>query len=569
MIDSMMHLHLGELTQMQLISILELGLLAFVSAGLYWHRHKKLDAVLIVMAALVLIIVLCNPELAASGKRNYVIDTQTNLPDHSSLFKEVSQADSLLVKGHGLRASQWQDLPSRQMRWEKLVANQELLKLDFPNRLPRGRVFTLTAERPQIEVKGKTNEKTKWRLVLLAENAQMLAQTEGEGDRLSVSWLPPLVERMSLKARIETADGKLIDQGTIPLDVIEQKALRVEARFAAPSFDNQSLQALLKQSFAVVDSQIRVGKNISMQEAPLEDVTDKDLFIVDAAYLEQLDGRSRQQIFKQVASGVPLLILGANATEPNFWQREFGLSLQAEAKTAQEEKWQVAQEFDLSRTAYRVNNANAKNWHSDADRPWLAQRAWENGRIVWLAAADWHRYRISAPQVLSQWWQSILDSTGMEQRQPAGQSNQQNWQLAIQEHMPMAGERLRLCASGLDQQTLQFAQDKTVYRLQTSSDQLEQQCTVFIPENSGWITWQAQASQAKDSQNQAAAQSAFYVYAANDWPQWQNSLKQEATQDYALRQIQAGQGTPQHLTKWPLLLLFSALMLCLWYRERA
>jgi hypothetical protein len=121
----------------------------------------------------------------------------------------------------------------------------------------------------------------------------------------------------------------------------------------------------------------------------------------------------------------------------------------------------------------------------------------------------------------------------------------------------------------LDQQTLQFAQDKTVYRLQTSSDQLEQQCTVFIPENSGWITWQAQASQAKDSQNQAAAQSAFYVYAANDWPQWQNSLKQEATQDYALRQIQAGQGTPQHLTKWPLLLLFSALMLCLWYRERA
>jgi hypothetical protein len=61
---------------------------------------------------------------------------------------------------------------------------------------------------------------------------------------------------------------------------------------------------------------------------------------------------------------------------------------------------------------------------------------------------------------------------------------------------------------------------------------------------------------------------AFYVYAAEDWPQWQRALRREATARYALRAVPALDPVTTPLPAWPWALLAAAAMLSLWWRER-
>ena len=61
----------------------------------------------------------------------------------------------------------------------------------------------------------------------------------------------------------------------------------------------------------------------------------------------------------------------------------------------------------------------------------------------------------------------------------------------------------------------------------------------------------------------------IYVYAADDWPLWQRSLRREATAQYAARaQAENVTGTTNHpLSSTPFALLFAFCMLMLWYRD--
>ena len=61
---------------------------------------------------------------------------------------------------------------------------------------------------------------------------------------------------------------------------------------------------------------------------------------------------------------------------------------------------------------------------------------------------------------------------------------------------------------------------------------------------------------------------AFYVYAAEDWPQWQRALRREATAQYALRAVPVLQPLAVPLPGWPWALLAGAALLALWWRER-
>ena len=94
------------------------------------------------------------------------------------------------------------------------------------------------------------------------------AKNKGEGDgTLSVQWLPPLAERMVLKARLLDANGKLVDQGPVPVTVVEPSPLQVRGRFGAPSFDLRALDDLLAASNAVIDWQVELGKGLRRSES--------------------------------------------------------------------------------------------------------------------------------------------------------------------------------------------------------------------------------------------------------------------------------------------------------------
>jgi hypothetical protein len=59
-----------------------------------------------------------------------------------------------------------------------------------------------------------------------------------------------------------------------------------------------------------------------------------------------------------------------------------------------------------------------------------------------------------------------------------------------------------------------------------------------------------------------------YVFAPEDWPQWQAAERRDATARYAARTPVPASTTQHPLARWPFAVLFALAMLGLWWRER-
>ncbi len=548
----------------------QLGLLfaLFVIAGFsvfhYWRKGRGLDALLISCAAACIAVLILDPRMLA-GDKVAVIDSDDSHLSMAQLALDMSKAQSAQLKGDGLSEARWQDLPRIPVQWTAPTEKQkttEIVRLDFPTHLSQGRVFNLAAEREQVQ--------GEWRLQLLVENQTVLAEARGKEKRLSLNWLPPVAERMVLQARLldnkEKITEKIIEQGPIPLEVTPAQSLNVQARFAAPSFDTQTLNDLLTQSQAKLDWQTRLGKTVTRSETTGEAEDAKgnrasenhkqtpELVIQDAAYFEQMSAVARTQLLQQIAQGSALIILGANASDSNIWQREFGLRV---SPASSDKELAVNALMSLSPTSFVPQMKQSQDWNQSTERPWLAQRSWKKGQIIWLAVADWHRYKISAPDALSLWWQDILDLAQVEKNI--------EWRVQPEQAMPQLGQRVRVCSQGFVPQNLVLLPQNSHHHLQAAADKADALCTAFIPDKAGWQEWQTQ------SDNKATASGAFYVYQNQDWPSWQKAQRRDATATFIASTALQDKSKPasQQITeKWPWVLGLMALMLMLWWREQ-
>lgn len=542
-----------------------LMLVGLLSALVYWRQRRKLDAILILAAVLPIVLVLLQPHILASKILNtpktYLLDSRHKLPPMSELRQKIQQAETISLRGDGLFRSQWRDLPARPLirlaDSELSKAAGERLELKFPQRLAYGRVFTLEVERAQA------NAQTTWRIQLLAENQQVLAEQKGQGKTLTLSWLPPVVERMVLQAKVWDGQDKLIEQGPIPLEVINTPPLQVQGRFAAPSFDTQSLNQLLLQSHAILDWQTQLGKAIVRKESSEHALDHTALLVQDAAYFEQLSPAARQQVLARVAEGASLIVLGANAQQAGIWSKQLGLSLrQVNTDT---EKIRSAQGLNLSAVNWTPALASGSAWQAVAAQNWLVQRSWQRGRIVWLAAADWHQAMISEPQKLKLWWQSILDASAVQQVQ--------DWTLEMADGddnagMPMLGQTVQLCAQGLDQRELALQDTHQRLQLGPVANKAEAQCAAFWPTHSAWHEWQTLPQKKPSDDAQTAARAVFYVFNQNDWPSWQRQQKHNATAAYANFLPEKISAHTTSLPIWPFVLFSMVASLMLWRREQ-
>jgi len=554
----------------QSFSYSQLGLLfaLFAIAGFsvfhYWRKRQALDALLISCAAACIAVLILDPRMLA-GDKMLVIDSDDNRLNMAQLTLDMSKAQSAQLKGDGLSQAQWQDLPRIPVQWVAQTEKQkttEIVRLDFPTHLAQGRVFNLSAEREQVQ--------GEWRLQLLAENQTVLAEVRGKEKRLRLNWLPPVAERMVLQARLLDSTGqateKIIAQGPIPLEVMPAQSLNVQARFAAPSFDTQTLNELFTQSQAKLDWQTRLGKTVTRTETKDDAANTNgsrvspnnnqapDLVIQDAAYFEQMNASARTQLLQQVAQGSALILLGANARDSNVWQRELGLRV---SPSLSDKELVVNTLMSLSPTSLVPQMKQSQDWNQSTDRPWLAQRSWKKGQIIWLTVADWHRYKISAPDALSLWWQDILDLAQVEKSQ--------DWRVQPEQAMPQIGQRMRICSQGLAPQDLVLLPQTSRYRLQASADKADALCTAFIPSKAGWQEWQTQ------SNAKSTASGAFYVYQNQDWPSLQKSQRRDATATFIASTALQNKSTPiseSATEKWPWVLGLIALMLMLWWREQ-
>jgi hypothetical protein len=499
-----------------------------VSALLYLRRRRWIEALLVLVAGVAL-------AGAAGG---------LTLPGAAGGALTVSAAHppgnldgvrSLLVKDDGLRQAEWDDLPARPLAWT--APTTPAIRLDFPRELALGRIFALTVHR---------SWKAPGRLQLLAENGQVLAEAKGDGD-LTAQWLPPLAEDLVLKARLLDADGKLVDEGPVPLRVRAPLPLQVRGRFNAPSFDLRTLDDLLADSNAAIDWQVELGKNLQRAETARDKIQTPDLEIVDAAWFEHAPAGERAALLARVAAGGRLLVLGANAQDANAWHRSVALALapQPANKT-------LDGALPMTVAGLAPNTPHVGEWTGENG---LWTRDWQQGRIGWLAVGDWHRHAIEQPRALALWWQGVLDRLQVQRSRDIA------W--LDPDEMPLPGQRLAVCARGdalAASIGVAFPALNRTLAWQRRTDRVDAACAAVWPQRSGWLRMQAQGAK--------PVEGAVYVYADKDWPLWQRSERRAATARYAARAPIAPAAGTRPLPAWPFGVAFALAMLALWWRER-
>jgi hypothetical protein len=490
-----------------------------LSAAFYLFRRKWVDAVLVLLAG-----------AALAG-----LTGDYRMPQGSHLVVDAArgnaaEADAVTIGGDGLRQAQWEDLPARPLTWS--APSTPVLALDFPRRIALGRAFKLSVHR---SAPGKA------RLQLLAENGQVIAEAAGDGASLSVQWLPPLAEKMVLKARLQDGNGKMLAEGPVPLVVTPAVPLRVQGRFAAPSFDANSLNQLLDKSHALVDWQVVLGKAISRSEAPREAFSEADVIVIDAAWYERAGAARRAALLAQVGQGASLLVLGASATEPGVWTSSMQLALRPQAENR-------AAGSLLPMTAVPLNPAATGPWTSAGEFLW--SRPLDRGRVLWIGVMDWHKHAITEPRALAMWWQGVLDAAAVHRRDPV------EW--LSPGPMPLAGERTEICANGIEGK-IAVPSLKAELQLQRRAGRPDAACAAVWPQAPGWLEVEA---------SDARAAASLYVFGKDDWPAWQSSLRRTATAAYAARAAAQPQRSGKPLPHWPFALLFAVSVLALWWRER-
>lgn len=524
-----------------------------VSAVVYARKRRWADVLLAGVAGAALAVTLADVRLPVASAQPLQVSTVDGRFSDADRIA-IPAASSIVLHGDGVREAAWRDLPARPLTWKPAAA--DLLWLDFPRSMSLGRIFTLSARRPET--------KAVWRLQLLAENHQVLADSgPSPAAQLSVQWLPPVAETMLLQARLLDASGKTLAQGPIPLQVKATLALQVQGRFDAPSFDARVLNQLLADGGAILDWNVTLGKAIARSETPRAELAAPNALFVDAAYVEHLSPAARAALLAQTAKGVPLVVLGGNAADAGVWQRDFGLRLQQQSPTTEKEDMRhFGQSLSMPPAGLNPADGVAAPWsvlaRDTRQQPWLWQRAQGQGRVVWIGVADWHKYAISAPQALALWWQSAMDRIALASTQKTA------WQL--NDPMPVPGLRSEVCVQGVRGGTVLSASAYPAMSLQPRADKADGVCAAFWPLKAGWVKFGAEGM---------AEPGMAYVFAQGDWPAWQKALRHDATAQYAARAAPlavplAAQGAPAGtpLPVAPFGVLFALSLLALWWREQ-
>jgi hypothetical protein len=551
----------------------------------YLKRKEVQNAMLSMIAAVSLLMLLLEPALIEGKSKALFLDSSdlrtSNAETAMELRDKIRDAALINLSGDGLFPAQWRDLPGRPVVWQE-PKNTEAIQVNFSSQLQRGREFSLQVTRQQAT--------QNWRLQLLAENGALLAEQSGLGAEHTVRWLPPLAERVVLQARLLNADGTILDQGPIPINVSENRPLQVLGRFDAPSFDVQSLHSLLSRSEAIIDWQTRLGKTLQRNEEAKVAIKQPELIVVDAAFLEQLNESARREFLQQVGKGASLIVLGANARQLPMWSQVFDLQL-AISKRSKDALITVAQSLELSAAEVLPMVKSGASWQANqSENPWMWQRTWQKGNIVWLGVADWHRYAISQPLNFGVWWQAVLDQAQVRRDTAIA------WEFL--DAMPIANLRTAVCVqiggeagSNAGVKSVVVAEKAAAERVREGDDSLpkqgnnlllsdlqqtipllarpekmEGQCAAYWPQRDGWQNFQLQDGTNKQMLNET---SAHYVYKNTDWLRWQSAIKREATKAYAARIPSSVEASKQALPALPFASLFVFVMLMLWWRERA
>ncbi|WP_237068067.1 hypothetical protein [Microbulbifer guangxiensis] len=483
---------------------------------------------------------------------------------------EFAALPALTVSGTGLYREEFVTLPPVRLeaentdpavgandgwlpRWsQRLTLGQELsLQLSFPAELPADTPVKLLNPFGTIVAESTIGAAG-------TANSVKLADTP----RLAGHW----------EYQVQLGEGQTASREALPVQVDRGEQPRILLWLARPGFESAALSRWLRESGVPTRVVTRLAPGIERTRnlngfddggrAPLDPAYNFDLLILDSQLWPQLDRHQREQLQQRQS----VLWLVGDETPVDFIDYARAIGMPLERSTATELR---APSADRETPALCTSGFQPAALQSgdhllrgtpigpgrvdDIALYW--GRAETDGALGFVFFRNSYRWITAGySDAFARLWQGVLE--------PQLAYLGRGAPVAVREAMPRAGYRVTLCSKGFTGKAPTLSAVDGEQRLEGAPS--AHGCYAYWPREQGW--YQLQGTNDSD-----VAPFNLYVFAADAWPDWQRSLKVEATQQMATARLGPAIDSPapnRPLPRHWLGLLLIGLLAMSWWAER-
>lgn len=476
----------------------------------------------------------------------------------------------LRLFGHGFSAPVWQHLPAQTVIWQG--AEPPIWQLQATDQLMLGDSLSIRLRAPA----------TAQRLQLLDGRQQVVADAPFAAGMAELRYQPPAAGHYDWTLRVLNSDNAVAREIALAFAVQQRPSMLIDARFAAPSFEQRALrewwqqtgqraeivsrtgQSVQRRDLINVDDPVaakaRVGDGTAGRESPSIDASslqpEQRLLVRDLRSWLNASAKQRADWLQQVASGAGLLLLadGSEAEMRNRQQLARQLDIDWHSLSETEQSFALA-EVSLQRAVWQPQVSAHWRLGNDAG---VWQRDWQQGRIIWLGVLNSHRLWQRARGVYAEWWQQALQLAQPPQPRwiSPGVVLQRQPSLLCLAEIGVADIGLAAAGANLPLLQLQTPSGEVQSLRLLSSSWPDRACAAYTPSESGWY------------QLRAPIRASWRVYAEPPLIEQQWHAAQAATRQHSQSQEHAERHTRQPLPRWPFLLLVLIGLGLIWWRER-
>ncbi|MFA0809611.1 hypothetical protein [Microbulbifer epialgicus] len=512
---------------------------------------------------------LWQPPAIIPAERNISINSKQLASSHPINLNGV---ESLSLDGKPLGRDKLRDLAPVRLELSKIQESDSSWEFDWQRRITLG---------DSLKLKVHNNQP-------LTENVQIsllnpyghiedsLELKVGEAIQAQLTATPKLAGPQLYRVRTESEAG---ETHTDPLPILVREPLQPKLLLwlARPSFETAALSRWLRQSGVAAQVMTQLAPEISRKETlnglPLTESADLltkespfDLVILDSSLWPHLSSQQKRQLSELATTKSVLWLVSGDSSE-EFLKYAAGHSMPLQKGEATH----LHSDFDylkadnpetppLRNLGFIALQPGSSDFLlGNAETPLFWGRSSQRQHLGFILFSDSHRWLTSGfATEFASLWKSIIDYQlkHLGSQQP----------VTLSDELPRTQERITLCSPLFSYQSpflSEFQNSSRSTRGIAASKSSQGQCYSFWPQSSGWhqLWTELEGESALD----------FYIFAKEDWPQWQRSLNARETRQMAAARL--GPVDNRHSGKMPIERQWPALILLLlvctsWWRER-
>lgn len=533
-----------------------------------------------------------------SGTSSKLLDIATQIDVPSKMLSQQATLDNLHVFGDGLSSSQWQNLQllmgdtftNISVTFSASPPRIGLINMQWPRELAVGQFVEIKG---QLQGTGDPATDKIYELSLLDPVGEIVETIRLKtAERFALSFPAKSTGQWVYRLQLSQANElKVLADQPIGFSVAKPAPIRILIKQSAPSFETRQLKnwaAAFGNQISVL-TQISQNKdirqNINLSPIELEQITSPfmeqsldnfDWLVIDGRALLALQEQQINALQAAVKKGLGVYIITDNELV-NAWPVPsldwlWGIDIQP-LKVANYSSipiWphsQIEQAIPLVKAkvistndSFLVNNNDAQILVSQS-KIGLGQMAVSliNSTYGWQTAGLTEQY--------SHYWQSVIYASARPKQTPY-------WLNTKHDSLTLVNQREQRCLLGATDSGV-TTHNQNLQSLILTQDllQKEQRCLTIWPIKQGWhkLTWSEHTELANISNDKKSSIDTWlYAYTEQDWAQWQQAQKHQASQEMAQQQNtkQIDKQSMKSLDKTWLWALLVLLMSILWLERK-